>query len=110
MKRISLFLLIIIYLSNNNASCQKIPLKFRFLTTDEGLSSSSVTSILQDSKGFIWIGTYDGLNRYDGYNFVQYKNSASDSTSISHNLIWNKAYKQLNPPFFNVEGARNRGY
>ncbi len=61
-------------------------LQFNHLTTDEGLSSSVITSIFQDHKGFIWIGTYDGLNRYDGINFVVYKNSLTDSSSLSNDV------------------------
>jgi ligand-binding sensor domain-containing protein/signal transduction histidine kinase len=61
-------------------------LQFKHLTTDNGLSSSVITSIFQDHKGFIWIGTYDGLNRYDGINFVVYKNSLTDSSSISDDV------------------------
>jgi signal transduction histidine kinase/ligand-binding sensor domain-containing protein len=62
-------------------------LQFKHLTTDDGLSSSMATSILQDYKGFIWIGTYDGLNRYDGFNFVVYKNNTADSSSLADNLV-----------------------
>ena len=57
------------------------------MTTDDGLSSSSVISILQDHRGLVWIGTYDGLNRYDGFNFVVYKNNPADSTSLADNLV-----------------------
>ncbi len=53
----------------------------------EGLSNSNVTSIFQDSRGFIWIGTLDGLNRYDGYGFSLYRHNPVDSTSIVGNSI-----------------------
>ncbi|MDP2337792.1 MAG: two-component regulator propeller domain-containing protein [Bacteroidota bacterium] len=62
-------------------------LQFKHLTPDDGLSSSIATSILQDHKGFIWIGTPDGLNRYDGFNFVVYKNNPADSASLAGNLV-----------------------
>jgi ligand-binding sensor domain-containing protein/signal transduction histidine kinase len=62
-------------------------LQFKHLTPDDGLSSSIATSILQDHKGFVWIGTYDGLNRYDGFNFVVYKNNSADSSSLADNLV-----------------------
>lgn len=47
-------------------------LNFFTLTTEDGLSYNSVSKFYQDSKGFIWIGTYNGLNRYDGYSIKQF--------------------------------------
>ncbi|MCF8335357.1 MAG: hypothetical protein K9H65_02025 [Bacteroidales bacterium] len=52
-----------------------------------GLSQSSVFSIDQDKKGFVWIGTRDGLNRYDGYDFDVYKYKPQDNNSLSNNEI-----------------------
>jgi signal transduction histidine kinase/ligand-binding sensor domain-containing protein/DNA-binding response OmpR family regulator len=66
---------------------QRQNLKFEHLGTDAGLSQSNARAILQDSRGFIWVGTQDGLNRYDGYKFVVYKNNPRDSSTISNNLI-----------------------
>ena len=62
-------------------------LRFEHITTDAGLSKSSVTCILQDHEGFIWVGTFNGLNRYDGYEFTVYQYNQNDSHSISHNYI-----------------------
>jgi ligand-binding sensor domain-containing protein/signal transduction histidine kinase len=67
---------------------QPVYLSFKHMTPDDGLSSSVVTSILQDHKGFMWIGTYNGLNRYDGHNFIIYKNVSSDLSSLAHNRVW----------------------
>ena len=53
----------------------------------EGLSNNSATSIIQDKFGFIWIGTFDGLNRYDGFEFKVYRNRWHDSTSLINNHI-----------------------
>ncbi|MEZ4764034.1 MAG: two-component regulator propeller domain-containing protein [Calditrichia bacterium] len=63
--------------------------KFRFshLTTDHGLSQSNITSILQDDKGFLWFGTFNGLNKYNGYEFEIFNYQFKDTTSISHNYI-----------------------
>lgn len=61
--------------------------KFTHITPDEGLSTGTVNCTLKDSKGFVWIGTVDGLNRYDGYNLKIFKNDQSDSTSISGNIV-----------------------
>lgn len=60
---------------------------FNHITVEDGLSQSTVFCILQDAKGFMWFGTTDGLNRYDGYNFVVYNNNPTDTTSISGNSI-----------------------
>jgi len=67
-----------------SAHAQFMPTRFIRI---EGLSQSAVTSIIQDRRGFIWVGTQDGLNRYDGYEFVVYRNNPEDSTSINDNWI-----------------------
>ena len=61
---------------------------FNHLTIEDGLSQSSVTCILQDKSGFMWFGTQDGLNRYDGYNIKIFKNDPGDSTSLTDNFIF----------------------
>lgn len=58
------------------------------LSIAQGLSNNSVRCIFQDHRGFIWLGTYDGLNRYDGYNFKVFRNKLNDSTSLPHNYIY----------------------
>ncbi len=60
---------------------------FKHITTNEGLSQSTVTSILQDDEGFMWFGTQDGLNKFDGSTVKVYKNDPLNPKSISHNLI-----------------------
>jgi signal transduction histidine kinase/ligand-binding sensor domain-containing protein len=62
--------------------------KFRNITTKDGLSSNSVQCCFMDSRGFIWIGTQCGLNRYDGKSVKVYENVNSDSTSIGDGFIW----------------------
>jgi PAS domain S-box-containing protein len=61
--------------------------KFKHLTTNDGLSSGNVWSIIKDSKGYMWFGTEDGLNKFDGYNFTVYRHNPLDSTSVSDNII-----------------------
>ncbi len=56
-------------------------------TIENGLSQSSTNCIAQDKYGFMWFGTQDGLNRFDGYGFTIFKNSFDDSTSLSDNSI-----------------------
>lgn len=60
---------------------------------DQGLPQSMVNHVLQDRDGFIWLGTGDGLARFDGHRFVVYKHDPRDSTSLSHNSIWGLALK-----------------
>src|SRR3954468_15373727 len=62
-------------------------IKFKHLQTDAGLSQSNVICTLQDSRGFMWFGTRDGLNKYDGYQFTVYKNSTQDKNSLSNNSV-----------------------
>ena len=63
------------------------PIKFEHISLEQGLSQSSVYCILQDNKGFMWFGTEDGLNKYDGYTFTHYRHIPGDPTSLSHNHI-----------------------
>ncbi|WP_207429069.1 two-component regulator propeller domain-containing protein [Pedobacter sp. SYSU D00535] len=66
---------------------QPSDLSFNRISAKNGLSQNIVQCMLQDSKGFMWFGTRNGLNRYDGYKFLVFKNEASDSTSISDNQV-----------------------
>ncbi|MBD0402408.1 two-component regulator propeller domain-containing protein [Flammeovirga sp. EKP202] len=63
---------------------------FEHVTTEDGLSQNSIPRIFQDEQGFMWFGTYDGLNKYDGYSFQVYKKAsqATAKQSISSNLIY----------------------
>lgn len=61
--------------------------RFRHLDINDGLSQNAVSVILQDSRGFIWLGTKDGLNRYDGYEFVIYQYDPFDTASLSANYV-----------------------
>ena len=60
---------------------------FKNITIEDGLSQSTVETIYQDSKGYIWIGTNDGLDRYNGYEFKHYKHDKYDKKSIANNYI-----------------------
>ncbi len=63
------------------------PSQYKFFSTKEGLSSSSTNAIVKDKRGFIWIGTQNGLNRFDGNTFDNFYNNPTDSTSIGSNYI-----------------------
>lgn len=66
---------------------QEVDPKFHHYTSTEGLSQNNVTCILQDSEGFMWFGTQDGLNKYDGYTFTIYQNISGDTTTISNSQV-----------------------
>lgn len=87
MKQYLILVLCTINLLSNSIIAQNADLRFSHLNTDHGLSNSTITDIIQDSRGFIWVGTSAGLNRYNGYNFTVYKNIPNDTTSISSDRI-----------------------
>lgn len=62
--------------------------RFKRLSIEDGLSQSTVEAIVQDHQGFMWFGTEDGLNRYDGYSFTKFKHDPDLPGSISGNNIW----------------------
>lgn len=66
---------------------QNQSLEFKHFTISDGISNSYVTDILQDQRGYIWIGTTDGLNRFDGYDFKVFKKNPFDKTTIGGNYI-----------------------
>ena len=66
---------------------QSFPYRFSYLTVDEGLSHTDANDISQDKKGFIWIGTFFGLDRYDGYNIKRYYNSNEPLNNAFKNRI-----------------------
>lgn len=63
--------------------------RFESISVDDGLSQSGVTCMVQDKFGFLWIGTQDGLNKYDGYSFKVYRHIEGDSTSLPKNFVTN---------------------
>ncbi|MFH1942625.1 MAG: two-component regulator propeller domain-containing protein, partial [bacterium] len=77
----------IVWGSLTNLHAHEGPIHFHKISIEDGLSQSSVNCILQDRKGFLWFGTQDGLNRYDGYNFKIYKYIPGDPNSPSDNNI-----------------------
>ena len=84
--RIFLTLLLSLYLFAIGIT-QPTTFRFKNLSTEHGLSSHLVTCIIEDDLGFMWIGTNDGLNRFDGYAFKTFYHQEKDSTSISSNQI-----------------------
>lgn len=61
--------------------------RFEHFNTEDGLSQNTVSSILCDKNGFLWIGTMNGLNRYDGYNFKIYKGQTIEQNALANNRV-----------------------
>ena len=68
--------------SRSKISAQGINLSFQTFTTQEGLADNNIHCIIQDSKGFMWFGSEEGLHRYDGYNLKIYR-SNNDGTGFA---------------------------
>ena len=60
---------------------------FEYLSSEDGLPENSVTCILQDYLGYLWVGTQNGLARYDGYSMKVFQHDSNDSSSISNSSI-----------------------
>ncbi len=71
----------------SSTGAQSREYQFKQINIEDGLSQSTIFCMLQDKKGFLWFGTANGLNRYDGYNFKIFVNDPLDSTTISDNSI-----------------------
>jgi len=78
-------LLSLAFAFNTSLTAQSTHVEFEHISLEQGLSQSSAYAIVQDHQGFIWIGTQDGLDRYDGYSFSIFRHDPYDSTSISYN-------------------------
>jgi len=85
-KHIIFLITLLLVLSQSDLLCQG-NISINRLQLENGLSHNSVYSIIQDREGLIWIGTKDGLNSYDGYNFKIYRHEFFDSTSISNSWV-----------------------
>ena len=82
-----IYLLLISLLLQSAPHFQPREISFEHLSAKDGLSQGYVTSIIQDSLGFLWVGTQDGLNKYDGYKFTVHTYSDIDSNTISDNWV-----------------------
>ncbi|WP_051040972.1 sensor histidine kinase [Fibrisoma limi] len=62
--------------------------EFRHIQEEQGLSSNAITSFYHDRDGFLWVGTHDGLNRYDGSHFITFRSNKKDPAALLHNSIY----------------------
>ncbi|MFO7447119.1 MAG: two-component regulator propeller domain-containing protein [Ignavibacteriaceae bacterium] len=77
----------IVLFGYGNLSARDVKIEFTHFTSEDGLSLNSVTQILQDRTGFLWFGTYNGLNRYDGYDYKIFLPDPKNPNSISNHSI-----------------------
>lgn len=80
------FIILLFYVTSTRAQSEEI----KFYTISEGLSQQSITSIIQDQKGFMWFGSRYGLNRYDGEHYLTYESNLKDPQNTLTNNYINK--------------------
>ncbi|WP_430826876.1 ligand-binding sensor domain-containing protein [Carboxylicivirga sp. N1Y90] len=90
------------------AGAQSASVYFRSLSVKDGLSQANISSIVKDKSGFMWFGTYNGLNRYDGYEFKSYYHSEADSSTLTHNIIRALACDSLGNLWIGTPNGVNR--
>lgn len=83
----TLFLLFLFTIPSVGLFSKEQDIRFKHISVEHGLSQVGVFCILQDTRGFMWFGTENGLNRYDGYEFKIYQHDPDDMTTISANFI-----------------------
>ena len=83
---------------------------FEHFTVDDGLSQSSVNYIAQGKKGFLWLGTQDGLNKFDGYKFKFYQNNPLDTNSLSGNWVYSIDTDTLGIVWIGTNNGLNKLY
>ena len=83
--KVVLIIFLLLTLISFKSNPQEI--NFKHLTINDGLSQNAVFAIMKDRRGFMWFGTKDGLNKYDGYNFTIYQHNPFDTTTLSANYI-----------------------
>lgn len=81
-QRLLYFLIVVLFLLPGSSQAEEPEFFFSHLEVEEGLSQLSVLRIYQDSEGFLWFGTRNGLNRYDGYDFKVYRNEVNMALQI----------------------------
>src|SRR3954468_18094605 len=70
------------------ATGQLHDIKFHHITVDQGLPSNTVNAVITDSRGFIWIASENGVGRYDGYSFTNFRAKEKDTLTISSNITY----------------------
>ena len=98
LKTVALCCFIIFNISISTGQILYSNIRFKQLTTTEGLPHNTINTIAQDNRGFMWFGTRNGLCRYDGYTITSFSHNIADSTSLCHNFItrlYNDSFRDL---------------
>ncbi len=101
-------LLLVPLLAASSASALGRPIRFERLSTEQGLSQSTVMCVLQDSQGFMWFGTEAGLNRYDGRVVTVYRHDVHDPNSLPSDFVWSLAEDASGDLWVATEGGDSR--
>lgn len=88
MNTVRLISFILVYFTLTCLKAFSIGLNFKYYKVENGLSSNTVYVGLQDSDGFMWFGTENGLNKFDGYQFTIFRNIPRDETSLINNIVY----------------------
>ncbi|NET35718.1 MAG: hypothetical protein F6K19_27445, partial [Cyanothece sp. SIO1E1] len=86
-------------------SAQSEQIFFEQITTRDGLSQNDINDIYQDSRGLMWFGTNEGLNKYDGYSFTIYKPAPLTPGTINSNLVFSITEDQNNDLWIGTTGS-----
>src|SRR5688500_7013964 len=86
-RRIFSLLLAVLLYGMHSSNAQQSSLSFRNYFTQHGLSYNLVYSLLEDQEGYIWVGTFNGLNRFDGSRFITFKTDPDNPSTLSNNVI-----------------------
>ncbi len=82
-----ILVLVLLGLCPQAAPARQKNLQFKHITSNDGLTHNTVYAVFQDKRGFMWFGTQEGLNRYDGYEIKTYRNEPGNPKSIDYNWI-----------------------
>lgn len=104
----SLYILIFLIIPFSICIPQKKDLSFNLISIEQGLSQSTVFCILQDKRGFMWFGTNDGLNKFDGYNITVYKPDPVIPNSLSGNRIFTIFEDSKGELWIGTDGGLNK--
>ena len=107
MRMKSFYVFVLLWL-NVGALQPQNKLIFNKMSLDQGLSQASVVSICEDSDGFIWFGTSDGLNKFDGYRMTVYRFNSADESSLSNSNILSLLKDRSNEFWIGTRGGLNR--